>query len=551
MTYHLSTNWTLLNESSGILQNRTVHYVEVITSASAPADDALGLIVGPNQMIQYSCSDGKHAYARCASTSFSALAIVDDCVNFKTPASGGSSGAGVDLVVVDNAIKTHNEATDAHAVIFNDYVKDISANDNTLTVTKGDGSTQDVSIGSIVYENAAVGIALVQSGGGAGIWVQVDPDGNGLPTQNFSYLYPWNTIKKVSIDGQIMVKIPKFYVKYGEAAEGSEYAGKKCHWVSKTKKDDYHVHPAFVRNGEEKDYFLIGAYEAFNDGGKAGSKRAQTPWINIGGHANAISRCEARNTNANDAAKRGWHLQTVYERAAISLLMLIELGTPDVQSVIGAGNVLSSAAVATGSTAAKWRGIFEYWGNVWEHVDGFKTGANSKGQIFSTRGDGTYVDTGVTVADGWITEMSEAAGTNFDLTDVFVPSVSDGTEADGTYADCCLVAADCVLYQSGSWGSDSRCGAFTFNAGSAASVSDSSLGLRLENTQTDRSRADVQAILDVTPKRDLKWGNVSDVHSLNKTAAKPYMTRYRGCYVCHKKSLFKNLIYKQCNIREA
>jgi hypothetical protein len=355
----------------------------------------------------------------------------------------------------------------------------------SATVDYSDGDSFDLTgitldNGKIVYGGAAVGIALVQSGGGAGTWTRVDPDGDGLPTQNFNELYPWNGIETVTIDGQTMAKIPKFYVKYGEAAEGSEYAGKKCHWVSETKKDGYHVHPAFVRNGVEKDYFLIGAYEAYNAGSSvAGSKSGQTPWVNIGGHANAIAYCNARNTNADDTAKRGWHLQTIYERAAISLLMLIELGTPDVQTAIAAGNVGSNAAVATGSTAAKWRGICEYWGNVWEHTDGFKTDGNSKGQIFSTQGDGTYVDTGVTVAAGWIKEVSEAKGTNFDLTDVFVPSVSDGTEANGTYGDYCWVAANCVLYQSGGWAYGSRTGAFVFDVANGAAYSDGDIGLRL------------------------------------------------------------------------
>lgn len=294
---------------------------------------------------------------------------------------------------------------------------------------------------------------------------------------NFNKIYPWSDIESVTVDGQAMVKIPKFYVKYGEAPEGSEYAGKKCHWVSEIKKDGYHVHPAFMRNGVEKDYFLIGAYEAYNaGGGKAGSASGKAPWVSMT-NPQAIQYCAARNTGTGEQA--GWHLQNIYERAAISLLMLIELGTPDVQKAIGAGNVSSSAAVATGGTNAVWRGIHEYWGNVWEHCDGFKTDASSIGQIFDNQGNGEYKNTGVVVTEGWIKSCAEAKGANFDLSDVFVPAVSDGTEANGTYSDYCWARPGSVFYVSGSWDYGSRDGAFVFSVNDPASNSGVGLGLRL------------------------------------------------------------------------
>ena len=293
-------------------------------------------------------------------------------------------------------------------------------------------------------------------------------------TVDFNTIYPWAGMETVTIDGQTMKKIPKFWLKVGKAPASAKYPGKKCYWISDRPREGYHVHPSFIKNGDEMDCFYIGAYEAYNDNGKAGSAAGKTPWVSIDNPA-AIAACAARNVGGQE----GWHLQTIYERAAVSLLMMIEIGTPNAQTEIAAGNVSSSAAQATGATAATWRGIHEWWGNVWEHTDGFKTDANSMGLIFSNRGDGSYVFTGVPVAAGWIKETSEATGTNFDMNDVFVPSVADGTEGNGTFGDYSWVAANCVLYQSGDWDNGTQDGAFVSSVNNAASNSNTDLGFRV------------------------------------------------------------------------
>lgn len=296
-------------------------------------------------------------------------------------------------------------------------------------------------------------------------------------TMNFNKMYPWSDIETVDIDGQKMVKIPKFYIKVGKAPEGSTRAGKKCYWISGHPKSGYHIHPAFMRNGEVQPCFYIGAYEAYNaGGGKAGSAAGKSPWVSMT-NPQAIQYCTARNVGSGEQA--GWHLQNIYERSAVALLMMIELGTPNVQSAIGNGNVSSSAAVATGTTNATWRGIHEFWGNVWEHCDGFKTDGSNRGQIFDNKGKGTYVNTGVVVTQGWIKTCAETVGDDFNCNDVFIPSVSDGTETNGTYSDYCWVSSNCVLYCSGSWSYGSLCGAFLFNVNGSASHSNSLIGLRL------------------------------------------------------------------------
>lgn len=303
---------------------------------------------------------------------------------------------------------------------------------------------------------------------------------------DFSTTYPWSTMETVTIDGQAMVKIPKFYVKYGVIPAGRPNAGKKGRWVSEKKFPDYHIHPAFVKNGYVMDCFYIASYEAYNAGSnKAGSAPNQTPWTNVGGFANAKTYCANRG--------EGWHLQNIYEIGTVNILLLIELGTPNVQTAIAMGNVNSSsnAVMATGTTDAVWRDIHEWWGNVYEHVDGITTSGNNVYQIFSNKMDGTYVSTGVALpSEGWTTEMSEEKGTNFDLTDVFLPSVADSTESNGTYGDysnSANISIPLCSYRSGMYNENSKAGAFYLRTRDSYNNSYEYLGFRLakEGTVTE------------------------------------------------------------------
>lgn len=301
-------------------------------------------------------------------------------------------------------------------------------------------------------------------------------------TIDFDKLYPWKGIETVTIDDQMMVKIPKFYLKVGTAPTGTAQAGKKCWWVSASPRTGYHLHPAFMRNGVEKDCFYIGAYEAYNAGSNiAGSAAGKSPRVSITFNQ-AQAACLARN---NDSTVKGFHLYNYYERCAVAILCMIEQGTPDVQSSVGSGNSSSSAAVTTGSSTAVWRGIHEFWGNVWEWCDGLKTANDGTTVfIFDNEGYGEYVNTGVTIPAGsglGIQAVSEAEGERFDLKDVFVPSTVSGTAAAATFRDgySNATGAQHNLFVSGVWEGGAAVGLFTFRSDNAPSLSDAGLGFRL------------------------------------------------------------------------
>ena len=337
--------------------------------------------------------------------------------------------------------------------------------------------------GVLTLGSEVVGLAQIAAGNTSGRWAHIDANGDDLASVDFNTIYPWAGMEEATIDGQTMIRIPRFYFKRGTAPQGSPYEGKPCLWISDRPRAGFHIHPAFMYRGEEKPCFYIGAYEASADGTKAASKKNTSPLVSIN-TPTMITRCTNRNTTqTGDTA--GWHLENIYEVGAVNMLLLVELATTDSQGAIGSGNVNSSAAVKSGTTNAAYRGIHEWWGNVWEIVDGLKGDGSSKALIFDNQGNGTYVPTGIIPANGsgwqYMVNMHETVGENYDLSAVFIPSTVNGTAANGTYADGIYggINANFVLYRGGDWGLGAYAGAFALDVSYAASVSFADIGGRL------------------------------------------------------------------------
>jgi len=326
------------------------------------------------------------------------------------------------------------------------------------------------------------GIAKVNETGLSGTWARVDGVGNNiaLTGTDFDNHPIWGNIETVTIDGQEMVKIPKFWYKEGVAPAGSDRAGKPCRWVADRATAGYELYPAFLDGGVEIDQYYFGAYECSDDGGtKAASVAGAAPLVSIN-FATMQARCAARNTGGVD----GFAMVDIYQLAAVQLLCLIETGTADVQSAIGAGNTSSSAAVNTGTTNAVWRGIYELWGNVWCMVDGLILETDHEVKIWDKNGNRTLQATGVitTSTDGWVKSMHDDEGVDWDLGLVFLPEVTDGSSANSTYGDY-LYASDLgetnVCYHGGAWSHGALAGLFHLHLSHVASNASTGVGSRL------------------------------------------------------------------------
>lgn len=359
----------------------------------------------------------------------------------------------------------------------------------TVNVPGPDGAVRVIwGAGRSFPNNAAsagtqIGIVLVAEGGGAGQWQRVD--GNFNPVNYpfggaFFNSHPtYAGIVDQTIDGQAMVRVPKYYLKTGAVPSGA-YAGKRYWMISDQPAPGFAVHPAFMNYGAEVAQYWVGKYQGTNDGGtKLGSVAGLTPLVSID-----FPTMQTRATNRNTGGVTGFGLWNIYQLSAIQTLALVEMGGSDSQTLIGQGHVSGSSALTTDNATvaqATWRGIVGLWGNVWQMVDGLQTDASSKYKIWDKNGNKTYQTTSLTAptSGNYPVTMATATGTDYDLATVFAPETTNATAGNGTYGDYFYQSANCVAYHGGGWGNGALAGLFCLDVGSAASSSHPSVGGRL------------------------------------------------------------------------
>ena len=236
-------------------------------------------------------------------------------------------------------------------------------------------------------------------------------------------------------DGQVMVQIPKFWYKYG-------YSGTTHTWeIASIPIDGFEVHPAFLKNGAEVDYRYIGAYEgSMYDASATGMVASGSIATNM--YASGDKLCslsgEYPKTNETRAEFRamgtargtGWR-QLDYDLAsAVQLLYLVEYADFDSQSTIGEGRTqLSGGSWTAGSYIGQcgksngdgngtnnvegntnnaymtYRGIENFFGNIWKFVDGININDNvpyvsNNDANWADDTATNYTDLGVTLHNG-------------------------------------------------------------------------------------------------------------------------------------------------------
>ena len=192
---------------------------------------------------------------------------------------------------------------------------------------------------------------------------------NGQDRSYFDNIYPWAGMKRCVLTdsgevvayygepgfvedgstGQVMVRIPKFYYR-------AEKAGSDYRWyVSPKPQVGFRVHPAFIRNGVEKDCIYISAYEGCLYDVSASryiTNDAQVADFTVGtgdklsSIANA-KPCSGKTQNLTLPNARilahnrgsGWELQDFLTVSAVQLLYLIEYANFNTQACIGRGVV--------------------------------------------------------------------------------------------------------------------------------------------------------------------------------------------------------------------
>ena len=294
-------------------------------------------------------------------------------------------------------------------------------------------------------------------------------------------------------NGQVMVYQPKFYycmvpLKLEKQASGLGYHIRKAnYYVTANPHPGFKLHPLFYdANGNEVDYVLLSAYEGsmydvsesayVNDGVDSISYASGDLLCSVSGKKPISGKLTSIGTRKNfeDMAQtRGtsWHLDTIQSVSANQLLMMIELGTLNVQSAVGRGVVTASdndnynCASLTGATASlgnatgmasttigesagtettettngklsvSYRGVENPWGNIWKYINGINLWGNG-----SMNGGQAYICSDFTFSDSDRTQHYQPSGFTVSNSNGYASAFGYGDEA----YDWLMIPSECT-----------------------------------------------------------------------------------------------------------
>lgn len=295
-------------------------------------------------------------------------------------------------------------------------------------------------------------------------------------------------------NGQVMVYQPKFYylvcpLEYDRQETGYGYHLRKAnYYVSETQRAGFKLHPAFYdKNGNEVDYILMSAYEGciYDTSANAYLKNdeqvmdaSKDKFSSIAGArpASGVSQNLTR-PNIEQMAKNrgeGWHSLGIKTASMEQLLMIVEMGMMNLQTAIGQGVVnipwttgsdtTSSYAGATGSTASLgngtgratetttyeggvatkntadgktsicYRGVENFWGNIWKFAYGVNIWGNGK-----MAGGMPYICSDFNYAEGKNIDNYEGAGFTVTKANGYISAMGYSTKYDWLF-----MASECL-----------------------------------------------------------------------------------------------------------
>ena len=295
-------------------------------------------------------------------------------------------------------------------------------------------------------------------------------------------------------NGQVMVYQPKFYylvcpLEYDRQETGYGYHLRKAnYYVSETQRAGFKLHPAFYdKNGNEVDYILMSAYEGciYDTSANAYLKNdeqvmdaSKDKFSSIAGArpATGVSQNLTR-VNIEQMAKNrgeGWHSFGIKTASMEQLLMIVEMGMMNLQTAIGQGVVnipwttgsdtTSSYAGVTGSTASLgngtgratktttyeggkatdytvdgktsicYRGVENFWGNIWKFAYGVNIWGNGK-----MAGGMPYICSDFNYTEGKNTDNYEGAGFTVTKANGYISAMGYSTKYDWLF-----MASECL-----------------------------------------------------------------------------------------------------------
>lgn len=329
---------------------------------------------------------------------------------------------------------------------------------------------------------------------------------------------------------QVMVEQPKFYYKVVPLELEKIQGGKGFHmrkaryYVSDTMKAGFKLHPAFIKDGKEKNFIYLSAYEGCTYDTSASAYKLNdaqdVDWTDdvLASIANAkptsgLTQSSAtRNGFRTIAAKRGlgWSQETVQAATATELLFLIEYASFDMQSKIGAGvttktdDGATSMTEITGATTTlgnksgqvintngysvvAYRGEENPFGNIWKWIDGINVYNKNEGSVYiadhgfkDDTNAAPYSDAGITIcgSNGYVSAF--AYNEDFDWLFIASEVLGNSSLPVGDYFwQNKAYNGYTVARLGGSWTYGSHAGGFGWDVDGASGARNRAVGGRL------------------------------------------------------------------------
>lgn len=308
-------------------------------------------------------------------------------------------------------------------------------------------------------------------------------------------------------DGDVMVKCGAYYLKITLEPYGQpkfELDDTIPDRRGTNGRPGFFVHPAFLtKSGKVKPYILVGAYKGHVLNNQLRSISGVVPTVSQTISSFTDKARQGRNTGINKH-----DITRFYERMALNLLFYFEFGTLDGQTAVGqgwsSGNTESNITGTTnslgdrsgyvgevnGKASIRWRGIEDYFGNVWEFVNGFMISdigyhfTNDVTKFLNMGAMETYAkDLSSKVPNGYITDMEKIPSKEW----MMIPKSTGGSAS--TYWCDYFYSHDPteqnIALAGGPWSYGAYCGPACWNCDNVASVAASYFGARLSCSEED------------------------------------------------------------------
>lgn len=240
---------------------------------------------------------------------------------------------------------------------------------------------------------------------------------------------------------------------------------------------------AHQRGNVNKDYFYLGAYGGYTIGGKLMSLSGYLPTVN---QTIGTFRTQAQ---ANGV---GYEQMAFYQLTFIQAMYCLKYKNTNSRTSVGMGYVSGSSVqqsgynntngmtygTASSTVSMKLFGLENFWGNVYQWIDGIKTDGSynilTAIDNFNDTGSGyTSYSSGLSsTVSGYLSNAQGTTQTGF------IAKQCNGSSST-YYCDYASLGSSGLPYFGGSWAGGSAAGAFVLVVGSSASDTSSRIGARL------------------------------------------------------------------------